>query len=72
MGAVTISSRVPVHYPLPASTEAKRIRLNQLNPETGNRGARQLVASKIGKIVDRDQIVKGYKFQPRALCHDHR
>ena len=44
-------------YLIPASTEAKRIRLNQLNPETGNRVAQQLVDSKTGGTVDRDRIV---------------
>src|SRR5260370_8488648 len=47
----------------PATTEAKRIRLNQLNAETGNRVAQQLVDSKTGQTLDRDQIVKGYEFE---------
>src|SRR4029077_63420 len=46
---------------VPATTEAKRIRFNQLNSETGNRVAQQLVDSKTGETVDRDQIVKGYE-----------
>ena len=50
-------------YLIPASTEAKRIRLNQLNPETGNRVAQQLVDSKTGGTVDRDRIVKGYEYE---------
>ncbi len=48
---------------VPATTEAKRIRFNQLNSETGNRVAQQLVDSKTGEIVERDQIVKGYEFE---------
>jgi DNA end-binding protein Ku len=47
---------------VPATTEAKRIRFNQLNSETGNRVAQQLVDSKTGETVDRDQIVKGYEY----------
>lgn len=47
---------------VPATTEAKRIRFNQLNGETGNRVAQQLVDSKTGDVVDRDQIVKGYEY----------
>jgi DNA end-binding protein Ku len=47
---------------VPATTEAKRIRLNQLNAKTGNRVAQQLVDSKTGEALDRDQIVKGYEY----------
>jgi len=46
----------------PATSEAKRIRLNQLNAETGNRVAQKLVDSKTGDELDRDQIVKGYEY----------
>ena len=48
---------------VPATTEAKRVRFNQLNGETGNRVAQQLVDSKTGEVVDRDQIVKGYEYE---------
>jgi DNA end-binding protein Ku len=48
---------------VPATTEAKRIRFNQLSSETGNRVAQQLVDSKTGETVDRDQIVKGYEYE---------
>jgi DNA end-binding protein Ku len=47
---------------VPATTEAKRVRFNQLNSNTGNRIAQQLVDSQTGETVDRDQIVKGYEF----------
>jgi len=47
---------------VPATTEAKRIRFNQLNAATGNRVQQQLVDSKTGEIVDRDQIAKGYEY----------
>jgi DNA end-binding protein Ku len=49
-------------YLTPATTEAKRIRLNQLNSKTGNRVSQRLVDSKTGEEVSRDQIVKGFEF----------
>lgn len=49
-------------YLSPATTESKRIRLNQLNSETGNRVSQRLVDSKTGDELSRDQIVKGYEF----------
>src|SRR5882672_249463 len=50
-------------YLVPATTEAKRIRFNQLNGETGNRVQQQLVDAKTGEPVPRDNIVKGYEFE---------
>jgi DNA end-binding protein Ku len=50
-------------YLVPATTEAKRVRFNQLNEETGNRVAQQLVDSKTGDPVDRDHIVKGFEYE---------
>jgi DNA end-binding protein Ku len=50
-------------YLVPATSEAKRVRFNQLNEETGNRVAQQLVDSKTGEPVDRDHIVKGYEYE---------
>src|SRR5438045_1960856 len=50
-------------YLVPATTEAKRVRFNQLNAETGNRVQQQLIDSKTGEVVDRDQIVKGYEYE---------
>jgi DNA end-binding protein Ku len=47
---------------VPATTEAKRVRFNQLNAQTGNRVQQQLIDSKTGEIVDRDQIVKGFEY----------
>jgi DNA end-binding protein Ku len=47
---------------VPATTEAKRIRFNQLNGKTGNRVQQQLIDSQTGEVVDRDEIVKGYEF----------
>jgi len=49
-------------YLTPATTEAKRVRLNQLNSATGNRVSQRLFDSKTGEEVSRDQIVKGYEF----------
>src|SRR5205823_12837862 len=48
---------------VPTTTEAKRVRFNQLNSETGNRVQQQLVDSQTGEVVDRDQIVKGYEYE---------
>ena len=48
---------------VPATTEAKRVRFNQLNSETGNRLQQQLIDSQTGEVVDRDQIVKGYEYE---------
>jgi DNA end-binding protein Ku len=48
-------------YLSPATTETKRIRLNQVNAETGNRLKQQLVDSETGKVVERQQVAKGYE-----------
>ena len=40
-------------YLAPATTETKRIRLNQVNSATGNRLKQQLVDSETGKVVER-------------------
>ncbi|HXC90523.1 MAG TPA: Ku protein, partial [Stellaceae bacterium] len=50
-------------YLSPATTESKRIRLNQLNAETGNRVSQQLIDSKTGEELSRDQIVKGFEYE---------
>jgi DNA end-binding protein Ku len=50
-------------YLSPATTESKRIRLNQLNAETGNRLKQQLVDSETGAVVERDEIAKGYEYE---------
>jgi DNA end-binding protein Ku len=47
---------------VPATTEAKRIRFNQLNSETGNRVQQQLIDAKTGEVVEREQVVKGYEY----------
>ncbi len=49
-------------YLSPATTESRRIRLNQLNSKTGNRVSQRLVDSKTGEELSRDQIVKGFEF----------
>ena len=48
-------------YLSPATTETKRIRLNQINAETGNRLKQQLIDSETGKVVERSQVAKGYE-----------
>ena len=48
---------------VPATTEAKRVRFNQLNGKTGNRVQQQLIDSQTGEVVDRDLIVKGYEYE---------
>ena len=50
-------------YLSPSTTEAKRIRLNQLNSATGNRVKQQLVDSETGEVVERDEIAKGYEYE---------
>jgi non-homologous end joining protein Ku len=42
-----------------ATTETKRIRLNQINAETGNRLKQQLVDSETGKVVERHNVARG-------------
>ena len=49
-------------YLSPATSEAKRVRLNQLNAATGNRLKQQLIDSETGEEVERDQIAKGYEY----------
>ena len=49
--------------PVPATTEVERIRLNQLNPKTGNRISLKPVDSETGKPLERSEIVKGYKLE---------
>lgn len=48
-------------YLSPATTETKRIRLNQINSETGNRVRQQLVDEETGEVVERHQVAKGYE-----------
>src|SRR5215471_10616969 len=50
-------------YLSPATTESKRIRLNQLNASTGNRLKQQFIDSETGEVVERDQVAKGYEFE---------
>jgi DNA end-binding protein Ku len=48
-------------YLSPATTETKRIRLNQINAATGNRVRQQLVDEDTGEVVERHQVAKGYE-----------
>jgi DNA end-binding protein Ku len=50
-------------YLTPATSEAKNIRLHQLNPATGNRVRQQLVDSETDEPVERGDIVKGYEYE---------
>jgi DNA end-binding protein Ku len=50
-------------YLSPATTESKRIRFHQLNPETGNRVKQQFVDAETDDVVPRDQIAKGYEYE---------
>src|SRR6266853_1499904 len=52
---------------VPATTEAKRVRFNQLNCETGNRVQQQLVDSQTGEVVDRERFVDGDEVDPVYL-----
>jgi Ku protein len=48
-------------YLSPATTETKRIRLNQINSETGNRVRQQFLDEETGDVVERHQVAKGYE-----------
>jgi DNA end-binding protein Ku len=50
-------------YLTPATSEAKNIRLHQLNPETGNRVKQMLVDSETEEPVERGDVVKGYEYE---------
>jgi DNA end-binding protein Ku len=50
-------------YLTPATSEAKNIRLHQLNPETGNRVKQQLVDSETDEAVERGDVVKGFEYE---------
>lgn len=47
----------------PAATESERIRLNQINPATGNRISLKPVDAETGEPVERSEIVKGYQYE---------
>ncbi len=48
---------------VPATTEVERIKLNQLNPKTGNRISLKPVDSETGEPLERSEIVKSYKLE---------
>ncbi|HEV2187284.1 MAG TPA: Ku protein [Stellaceae bacterium] len=50
-------------YLTPATSEARNIRLHQLNPKTGNRVKQQLVDSETDEPVERADVVKGYEYE---------
>jgi DNA end-binding protein Ku len=47
----------------PATSEAERIRLNQINPATGNRISTKTVDAETGEEVPRGELVKGYQYE---------
>ena len=47
----------------PATSEADRIRLNQINPKTGNRISLKPVDAETGEPVERADIVKAYQYE---------
>ena len=47
----------------PGTSEADRIRLNQINPKTGNRISLKPVDAETGEPVERADIVKGYQYE---------
>jgi DNA end-binding protein Ku len=47
----------------PATSEADRIRLTQINPKTGNRISLKPVDAETGEPVERGDIVKGYQYE---------
>jgi DNA end-binding protein Ku len=47
----------------PATSEADRIRLNQINPKTGNRISLKPVDAETGDPVERGDLVKGYQYE---------
>jgi DNA end-binding protein Ku len=53
-------------YLSPATTETKRIRLNQVNAETGNRLKQQLVDSETGEVVERSGC-EGLRIRTRSI-----
>src|SRR5215831_8290275 len=55
---------------VPATTEAKRVRFNQLNAKTGNRIQQQLIDSKTGEVVDRGEIDPVYLDKPYYVYPD--
>jgi DNA end-binding protein Ku len=44
----------------PATSDAEKVRFNQINKKTGNRIKMQKVDAETGDVVDSDKIVKGY------------
>jgi DNA end-binding protein Ku len=47
----------------PATSEAKNIRLHQINPKTGNRVKQQLVDSETDEVVERSDVERGYEYE---------
>jgi DNA end-binding protein Ku len=50
-------------YLTPATSESERIRLNMINPDTGNRVSMRTVDSETGEEVPRNKTIKGYEIE---------
>jgi DNA end-binding protein Ku len=53
--------RVPTPFPRPATSDAEKVRFNQINEATGHRIKMQKVDAETGEVVDTGEIVEGYK-----------
>jgi DNA end-binding protein Ku len=50
-------------YLMPATSESERIRLNMINPETGNRVSMRTVDGETGEEVPRNKTIKAYELE---------
>jgi hypothetical protein len=50
-------------YLSPATSEAERIRLNMINPQTGHRISMKTVDAETGEPLERSETVKGYEIE---------
>src|SRR5579884_2183903 len=51
-------------YLSPATTDKRRVHLEQLSARTGNPVTQQYVDARTGDVVSADALVKGYQFEP--------
>jgi hypothetical protein len=51
----------------PATSDAEKVRFNQINKKTGHRIKMQKVDAETGDVVDSDEIVKGYKLKSKLV-----
>ena len=50
-------------YISPATSESEKIRLNQINPKTGNRISLKPVDAETGEPVERGDLIRGYEYE---------